>query len=165
MRMHACSSNSLDTKQIRQLEVHHKELLRLTPEHERLTAIIDVFVHINDELVPNTNVKVMIMQILACDSAAHTCLMLPTRPSCLFKDALPSRSVFKFPFATCAAVTSYHALLMCLTALVITEIAKIEILSRLTWSKRVAGFGQLKLQRLIPCMLNFPGWVRSADST
>ncbi len=29
--------------------------------------------------------------------------------------------------------------------------------------KDVAGLGQLKLQRLIPCMLSFAGLVRSAD--
>jgi len=65
-----------------------------------------VFVHINDQQLQNKNAKVMIMRILARDAAACTCLMLPTRASCLFKDALPSRSVFKCPFATCVAITS-----------------------------------------------------------
>jgi len=49
---HARSSNHLDTKQIRQLELHQEELLRLIPEHERLTAMVDAFVHINDQQVP-----------------------------------------------------------------------------------------------------------------
>ncbi len=161
---HALSSNNLDTKQIKQSGLHQEKLLRLTPEHERLTAIIDVFVHIDHEQAPNKNVKVMIMRISACDAAACTCLMLPTRASCLFNNALPSRSVFRCPFATCVAVTSHHALLLCLSALVITANCQDRNLWCLTCLKHVAGFGQLKLQRLIPCMLNFPGWVRSADS-
>jgi len=81
-------------------------------------------------------VKVMSIRISACDAAAYTCLMLPTRPSCLFKDALPSRSVFKCPFATCVAVTSHHALLMCLSAPVITENWPQTPIGALDWPRR-----------------------------
>ncbi len=52
MHTHARSSSNLATKQIRQLELRQEELLRLTPEHERLTAATDVFVCINDEQAP-----------------------------------------------------------------------------------------------------------------
>ena len=86
--------------------------------------MVDVFVYINDQQTPDRIVKVMIMHTSACDAAACTCLMLPTRPSCLSNNALPSRSVFKCPFATCIAVASHHALLMCLTALVIIFLAR-----------------------------------------
>ncbi len=60
------------------------------------------------------------------------------------------------------------ALLLCLTALVITENCQ-DRNALVPYFKHVAGFGRLSLQskpliQLIPCMLNCPGLVRSADS-